>query len=172
MLKHWHPWPVHLNRPPKVGPVDDENQDCGQGNPANQSEAQPEQPHSESLAHEDPKELLTNGPDGAVHRQLGYPLPGQDQQRQGNSADGDEEAHGLEQPRDGKSLVKDLEDPLAQAAVAPDAEWRPGIARLQLIDHHFRITAGLQVKGNAVHGTRSEVALHRAEVHDDQSATR
>jgi len=103
------PGPGPLDAPAEVALLDDEDQDHAEGDAAGVAHGQAQEGHGGALADEQQEHLAAVGSQGAVEGDLAGLLLGHHQQRQGDGAGGDDEAHDLEYPRYREGLVEDVE---------------------------------------------------------------
>ena len=172
MLQDGPTGPVYLDGPSKIGPIDDEDQDRGQNGTRCRSQAQRDQPHPQALSHKEAKDLQTAGSQRLVEGQFRDSFPGQHQECQHDSTDGNQQAHHLKDSYNGEGLVKNLKDLLSQALITPNLKRGIGKAGFDLIDDLLRVTTLLKIKGETIDRTRSEDLTHDGKVHGRRSQLR
>ena len=167
MLGDLTPVGMRLNGPAEIAAIDHVNQQPGQQHPAGAAEGKPHDAHAEALAHEYAEELPAAGAEGAAQSQFRSLLARHYQQHEGDPADGDEQAHELQQAGHREGLVEDGDDFFPQAPVAPHLKGCVGQGSLQLGHHGGGVGAGFKIEGGAVHGAGAEGRFHGVQVHDD-----
>ena len=106
--------------PTEEGDVDDEAENPGEGEPGDDAEKRTEQADDARLPEDERLDLSARGTDGAQDADLAAALGDEDGEAEENPERGDDNADGLQDVSDGKSLVENAEDLLAQFLVRLD----------------------------------------------------